>query len=200
VSSSKKRSGRGRHKPAIQVELPLPGPRGDLPAQQPPALPWWQQPPVVIGLAALAALLLLGTVFSQYAAYRDRARAEELQSSLHTRTLRAATRERPLRIEPNPHSWSASPDASIGWPEPPEELEIYIPVAYTNLRNFAITIDKVDHGRVMVLHRLRPDSNNDLRLSINSSALGPGEFRIRLHGYTRLGERQDVGWARLVIN
>lgn len=200
MNSSKKRSGRGRHKPAIQVELPLPGPQGDLPAQEPPVLPWWQQPPVVIGLAALAALLLLGTIFSQYAAHRNRTRAEALQSALHMRTLRAATREQTLRIEPNPHSWSASPDASIRWPEPPEELEIHIPVAYTNLRNFAITIDKVDHGRVMVLHRVRPDSNNDLRLSINSSALGPGEFRIRLDGYTRLGERRDVGWARLVIN
>ncbi len=192
-------SGRKRHRPAIQVELPLPGPQGDVPPLEKPELPWWQQPWFIAALAALLALLLITTIYSQYAAHRDRARAAELDSTVKTLTFRAATRVRTLRIEPNRRSWSPVADAAIRRPEPPEELDLYFPVRYSDYRSFALFMDKVDHGRVMVIHRLRPDSNGDLRLAVNSSALGEGEFRIRLQGYTRLGQREDTGWVRFVI-
>ena len=201
MSGKKKRSIRKRHKPAIQVELPLPGPQGVLPPVEAPTLPWWQRRSAVAGLAALAFVLLLMMVYAEVAAHRAKTHARELDSAVTLLTLRPATRGQTLRIEPNPRSWSASPDSVIGWPEPPELLEIYFPVTYAaGHGSFAIYVDKVDHGRVMVAHRVRPDSNGDLRLSVNSSALGVGEFRIRLQGYTRLGQLKDIGWARLVIN
>ena len=52
----------------------------------------------------------------------------------------------------------------------------------------------------MVIERMTPDSNRDLRLALNSSAFGPGEYRIRLQGYTWRGQRVDVGWVRLVVS
>ena len=64
---------------------------------------------------------------------------------------------------------------------------------------FAVTIDKADQGRMMVLQRVTPDSNGDLRISLNSSAFGPGEYRLRLQGYTWQGRRVDAGWIRLRI-
>jgi hypothetical protein len=53
---------------------------------------------------------------------------------------------------------------------------------------------------VLQLQRLVPDSNRDLRFSINSSALGPGEYRMRLQGYTWRGQLVDAGWIRLVVS
>jgi len=44
-----------------------------------------------------------------------------------------------------------------------------------------------------------PDSNRELRLSLNSSAFGPGEYRIRIEGYTWRGQRAGAGWVRLVM-
>jgi hypothetical protein len=44
-----------------------------------------------------------------------------------------------------------------------------------------------------------PDSNKELLLSLNSSAFGPGEYRMRLQGYTWRGDRVDVGWVRLQV-
>ena len=78
-------------------------------------------------------------------------------------------------------------------------LELYFPIGYADYPSFAVTIDKVDHGRVLTVHRMSPDSNRDLRLSLNSSAFGPGEYRIRLQGYSWQGERVDVGWVRLSV-
>ena len=73
-------------------------------------------------------------------------------------------------------------------------------LSYSEFKTFALTIDKVDAGRVLQLQRLVPDSNRDLRFSINSSALGPGEYRMRLQGYTWRGALVDVGWVRLVVS
>jgi hypothetical protein len=186
-------------KPAEQVELPLPPPPGPpLPAEE-VIPPWWQKPVAVASLAAVAVLLLVLTVVSQLNARRDRALAGELEERVKTLTLRASTAERALRISPNPRSWSAAPDAVIAWPEPPQLLDIYLPVAYSDFTSFALTIDKVDHGRLLTVQRMMPDSNRELRLSLNSSAFGPGEYRIRIEGYNWRGQRAAAGWVRLVV-
>ena len=132
---------------------------------------------------------------AQVSAHRDRALAAALETRVKTLTLRAASSQRALRIAPNPRSWSAEPDATIAWPEPPELLDLYLPVGYAEFPTFAVTIDKVDQGRMMILQRVMPDSNREIRLSLNSSAFGPGEYRIRIEGYTWRGERVDAGWV-----
>ena len=186
-------------KPAVQVELPLPPPPGPpLPVEE-IVLAWWQKPAAVASLAAVALLLLVLGVGSQLNARRDRALAAGLEARVKTLTLRASTAARALRIVPNPRSWSATPDASIRWPEPPLMLDVYLPVAYTKFTSFALTIDKVDQGRMLTIQRMTPDSNHELRLSLNSSAFGPGEYRILLQGYDWRGQRSDTGWVRLVI-
>jgi len=186
-------------KAAVQVELALPPPPGPpLPAEE-IVLAWWQKPVAVASLAALAALLLVLAVASQLHARRDRLHAAALETHVKTLTLRASTAERLLRIAPNPRSWSAEPDAVVSRPEPPQMLDLYLPVAYSDFTSFAVTIDKVDQGRMMMVQRMMPDSNRELRLSLNSSAFGPGEYRIRIEGYTWRGQRADAGWVRLVI-
>ena len=187
-------------KPAVQAELDLPPPLGFAAAEAPELeLGWWQKPATVIALAAAILLLLVVAIVSQVSVHRDRKLAAVLENEVKALTLRASTQDRALRIPPNPRSWSASPDASIRWPEPPELLDVYLPVGYSEFKVFAVTIDKVDAGRVLLVQRMVPDSNRDLRLSLNSSAFGPGEYRIRLQGYTWRGQRVDAGWVRLVV-
>jgi hypothetical protein len=154
---------------------------------------------VVGGLAASAALLAILALWGWLGVREARERAAELTDTLALETLRAPTRVRPLRIEPNPRSFSASPDATIGWPDPPELLELHLPVAQATYTAYEVIVDKVDTGRVLLLNRLAPDSNRELRFSLNSSAFGPGEYRIELRGYTWRGERVEAGWVRLVV-
>lgn len=186
-------------RPAVQADLPLPDPQAPSQQDSQPELPWWQRRAAVATLAALAAAFLVLTIASQLSARRERANAQALAGELKTATLRAPTRDRSLRVRPNPRSWSAAPDATIAWPEPPELIELFMPVGYARYREFAVTIDKADQGRMMVLQRLVPDSNGDLRISLNSSAFGPGEYRLRLQGYTWRGQRVDAGWVRLTV-
>lgn len=195
----KKRQGLAR-KPAVQTELALPPPPGPGTVEFVEIEPeWWQRRSFVVALACALVLLLGLTIAARVVAYRDHARATAAADQVRTLTLRPATRVRAVRITPNPRSWSASPDASLAWPEPPELLDLYLPVAYSDYKAFAITIDKVDVGRVLDLQRVSADSNRELRLALNSSAFGPGEYRIRLQGYTWRGERVDDGWIRLIV-
>jgi membrane protein implicated in regulation of membrane protease activity len=188
----------------VQADLPLPDPGGDdsAPGDGPGGspLPWWQRRAAVIALAAIAAVALLAAVLARVDARRERTAASALHDELRRISLRPASTERRIRIAPNPQSWSASADAQIRVPDPAELLDLYVPVGYASFNTFAITIDKVDHGRLMVVQRLIPDSNRELRIGLNSSALGPGEYRIRVQGYTWRGQRVDVGWIRLVID
>ena len=196
----KRKKPRLLRRPAVQadLELPEPPPSGSLDDLAPELL-WWPRPWAVVALAAIAAVLLLIAILAQVRASRDRELAAELEGRVKVLTLRAATQERVLRVAPNPRSWSATPDATIRWPEPPELLDLHLPVAYSEFKVFAVTIDKVDAGRVMLVHRMLPDSNRELRLTFNSTAFQPGEYRIRLQGYPWRGQRVDAGWVRLVV-
>lgn len=201
-------SGRGKtgkrkgllRKPAVQVELDLPPPPGTAGVEfleMEPA--WWQRRSFVIALACSALLLVALTVAARIASHRDRSAAVALEDQVRTLTMRPATRVLAVRVTPNPRSWSGTPDATLDWPEPPELLDLYLPVAYSDFKVFAVTLDKVDTGRVLDLQRVSADSNRELRLTLNSSAFGPGEYRIRLQGYTWKGQRIDAGWVRLVV-
>ena len=195
-----------------QAELELPPPlenatvddedrdNDDFEYADPPELAWWQSRPVVAGLAAACAALLVATGVSMLNASHEREAARVAAAREQVLTLRAINSVRALRIAPNPRSWSAVPDASIAWPEPPQLIELHLPVGYSEFLTFAVTIDKVDHGRVLVVERMAPDSNKELQLSLNSSAFGPGEYRLRLQGHTWRGERVDAGWVRLQVN
>ena len=199
-----KKAGKARRRPAVQVELPLPGPMGapvdHSPQDDPsPELRPWQQPVAVATIALLGAIGLALGVAGQITAYRDREKAVRLEQQARLLTLRAPSQERALRVNPNPRSWSASPDATVRWPDPPELLELYSPVGYTDYPSFAVTIDKVDQGRVLNLYRVMRDSNRELRFALNTSAFGPGEYRMKLQGYNWRGDRTDAGWIRLVV-
>jgi hypothetical protein len=200
VTDAKKTRKGPLRKPAVQAELALPPPPGPGTVEFVELEPeWWQHRSFVVILATALLLLLALTIAARVASHRDRELAAAAAERVKTLTLRPASQVRAVRITPNPRSWSASPDATLAWPEPPELLDLYLPVAYSDFKVFAITLDKVDVGRVLDLQRVSTDSNRELRLTLNSSAFGPGEYRIRLQGYTWRGERVDAGWVRLVV-
>ena len=195
-------SSRWRRAP-IQEDLPLPEPEGGIvgaPVDGVIELRWWQRRLFVLALTIVATALLIVTSAALVRASRERRTADELRDQVQQLTVRPTSTERRIRIVPNPRSWSAAADATLRFPDPPELLELYLPVGYAPYGVFGVTIEKVDHGRLLVLQRVVPDSNRDLRVALNSSAFGPGEYRIRLQGYTWRGVRQDAGWVRLVID
>ncbi len=62
-----------------------------------------------------------------------------------------------------------------------------------------IRIEKVDEGLVMQLRRVARDSNRELRLALNSSAFGPGDYLLKIDGYNWRGQTEAVGWVRISL-
>jgi hypothetical protein len=86
---------------------------------------------------------------------------------------------------------------ALGWLNPPQMLDLFIDVSEGKYQQFMLTIDSVENGRVMQIRRIARDSNRELRLALNSSALGPGDYLIHVEGYTWRGQPEEVGWILL---
>ena len=86
---------------------------------------------------------------------------------------------------------------ALGWMQPPQLMELIVDATQEPYNQFQITIDKVDGGRVMQIRRIARDSNKEVHVALNSSAFGPGDYVLRIEGYTWKGQLQPVGWARL---
>lgn len=86
---------------------------------------------------------------------------------------------------------------AAGFTQPPQLLELHINPGQAKYNIYQITIDKDDGTRVMQIRRIARDSNRELRVALNSSAFGPGEYLMRFDGYTWRGQTEQVGWVRL---
>lgn len=114
-------------------------------------------------------------------------RATQMQAPASVQTYRV----QPVRAEPG------QPTLQLGWLAPPQLLELHVDVSEGKFTQFQITIDKVDEGRLIQVRRLTRDSNRELRLGLNSSAFGPGEYLLRIDAYNWRGQTQEYGWIRL---
>ncbi|HEX7113945.1 MAG TPA: hypothetical protein VF193_02335 [Steroidobacter sp.] len=147
-----------------------------------------------LGLALVGALAGLATYAAkartaaeQLATLREEWRSTQMQPPGRVQRYRV----QPVRAQPS------QPTLSIGWPMPPELVDLHIDMSEGKFTQFMLTIDKVDGGRIMQIRRIARDSNREVRLGLNSSAFGPGEYLIKIDGYTWRGQTQEVGWVRL---
>lgn len=150
-------------------------------------------------LIALAVALLAALAGTVTYAMRASALSEQLQAlERQTQERRmqapgrvATVRTQPVRLQPE------EPTLHLGWLTPPQLLELHVDVSESKSNQFQITIDKVNEGRLLQIRRVARDSNRELRLALNSSAFGPGEYLLRLDGYNWRGQTQEYGWIRL---
>jgi hypothetical protein len=147
----------------------------------------------------LSILLLLALGGIVMYAMRASDLAKQLKNTQHTQAIlqmQAPASIKTYRVAPV-GAKPAQPTLTLGWLNPPQLLDLYIDVSEGKYQQFQLTIDSVENGRVMQLRRIARDSNRELRLSLNSSAFGPGDYLIKIDGYTWRGQTQDVGWIML---
>jgi hypothetical protein len=152
---------------------------------------------VIIGGLALALVVAVagliiyalraGALSKQIQAMQSEAQATQAQAPASVETYHV----RPVRQRPE------QAVIAPGWSVPPRLLDLYIEVADRRHTEFQITVDSLDDGRLLQVRRITRDSNRELRLALNSSAFGPGEYMLKIDGYTWQGQAEEVGWVRL---
>lgn len=152
--------------------------------------------PIVFGLV-FALLAAIGAVI----AYGVHANALERQLRDVKRDAQSTQMQAPGSVQTYRLQLSrtkpAAPTIAIGWPNPPQLMDILVDVTEGRYSTFQITIDKVDGGRVMQIRRIARDSNKELRFALNSSAFGPGDYLLKFDGYTWRGQPEEIGWVML---
>ena len=139
---------------------------------------------LIAAVAGVVAYAMQANALSEKIRTMQRAaRAEQMQAPASVQTYRL----KPVRGKPEQAT------LNLGWMAPPQLLDLYVDVSAGKYTQFMITIDKVDGGRVMQLRRVARDSNSELRLALNSSAFGPGDYLLKFDGYTWRGQTEAVG-------
>src|SRR6516225_4822393 len=162
--------------------------------------PAWQKPAVTLALAV--AVVVLGIALAGVAASNSSKshRMAELQKQNSERALDPATSTREIRLLPSRSGASNSPAITIGGGAGGAQLaDLKIDESRSPYHTFRITIDRIDQGRVAVLNNMDKDSNGHLRIALNSSALGPGNYQLTLEGLDWRGQPQPDSWVTIGI-
>jgi hypothetical protein len=165
---------------------------------QPAPKKFWEMPQLVIGLGAAVLLLavMLAVIGSGSA---DKSRTvTRLKSLIAEQPLEPASTTRTIRLMPSRTGTSNTPAITIGGGAA-QLADLHIDMSRSPYRAFRVTIDRVDQGRVAILHNVMKDSNGQLHLAINSSALGPGIYEFTLDGLTWRGDPEPDAWIAIAI-
>lgn len=160
--------------------------------------PFWAKPQLALGLAAAVVILgvSLGIVAGSNSAKSQKIAKLERQAS--ERPLDPATSTRSVRLVPSHEGASNTPAIVIGG-GPAELVDLKIDESRSAYKTFRITIDRIDQGRVAVLHNLVKDSNGHLRVALNSTALGPGNYQLTIEGVSWRGDPEPDSWITIGI-
>jgi hypothetical protein len=158
---------------------------------------WWEQLPALIGAATIAVCALIATaMLSTRLSARD-ATIIRLQQRVAEQPLDPATSTRTVRLIPSRTAPSRHNTLVLGGSAEMNDLKI--DMSWSKFTAFRLTIDRMDQGRVEVLHNMLRDSNGDVRIALNSTALGPGSYQLALEGMTLHGEAVAQAWITVGI-
>jgi hypothetical protein len=158
--------------------------------------PWWERLPVLLGVLGLALILGVACVLmaSRLAALErtlasltQRALLQPLDPAQSTRAITVL----PSRTGPVAHSMITIGGAGA------QMAVLAIDMSWSAFNAYRIIIDRVDQGRVGVLHDIQRDSSGNVRIELNSSALGPGDYQFSIEGLTWRGEPVPQAWANI---
>lgn len=150
----------------------------------------------LLGAGLLAAIG--GAGFYAYHANELEARVQDLQQEARVTQMQAPGSAQTLLVEPV-RTKPVNPTVDIGWANPPRWLDLRINMSEGKINQFQLTIDRADGTRVMQIRRMNRDSNRELRLALNTSAFGPGNYLMRIDAYNWRGQTQEVGWLMLGV-
>jgi hypothetical protein len=161
--------------------------------------PLWQKPQVTLALAAAVVVLAMALAAVAGGNASKSHRIAELQRQATERALDPATSTREIRLLPSRSGASNSPAITIGIPGGAQLADLKIDESRSAYHIFRVTVDRIDQGRVAVINNLAKDSNGHLRIALNTSALGPGNYQLTLEGLDWRGDPQPDSWITIGI-
>lgn len=156
-------------------------------------VPPYQKPAVMAGLAALAGTMMIAALMLLLAGNEKSTRIAVLEDEIQRQPLLPALSTHTLMLHPSRSGPPGNSMVTIGGGGP-EMADMKVDLSWSKFGAFRIIIDRVDQGRVAVLNHMQKDSNGHLRLAMNSSALGPGDYQVAIEGLDWRGDPAPEAW------
>jgi hypothetical protein len=157
--------------------------------------PLWLRTGFVIGLGGLAAVLLVVTLMLGSAIREKNGRIDAQQLELQQQPLQPIQGAHAVTIEPSRQGPPGSSAAIIGGGRV-ELAELKLDMSWSRYSTFHVTIDRINQGRLAEFGNMARDSNGDVRLALNSSVLGPGDYAVTIEGLDKWGKPVSQAWTR----
>ena len=163
------------------------------------AKPKWQRPEVTIGLAAAVVVLGLTLLMIGGNNAGKSRQIVDLKKQMLEQALDPATSTREIRVLPSRSGASNTPAITVGGGSAAQLADLKIDESRSPFHAFRVTIDRIDQGRVAIITNIAKDSNGNLRLAFNSSALGPGAYQFTIEGITWRGDTEPDSWVTIGV-
>jgi hypothetical protein len=164
-----------------------------------PRMPWWKMPQVLALACAVAIAALVGCAILAGKLTLVTGRLEDVHKQLGQGSLAPPTAIRNLRVQPDRAAGIGSAtlrvDHSLA-----QLIDVAIDMAYSPEKRFRVTIDKRDQARALVLGALSKDSNGEMHIAFNSTALSAGQYDVSIQALPMLGAPTDAGWLVLDVH
>jgi hypothetical protein len=161
-------------------------------------VPVYQKPAVIATLAALAGTFMIAALMLLFAGNEKNTRIGVLEDEIKSQPLLPAQSTRTLLLHPSRTGPPAAAMATTG-STGTEMADMKVDLAWSKYSLFRVTIDRVDQGRVAVLNHMQKDSNGHLRIGLNSSALGPGQYQVTVEGLDWRGDPTPEAWFSFAV-
>jgi hypothetical protein len=161
--------------------------------------PKWQRPEVTIGLGAAVVVLGLTLLMIGGNNAGKSRQIADLKKQMLEQPLDPATSTREIRVLPSRSGASNTPAITVGGGAAAQLADLKIDESRSPFRSFRVTIDRIDQGRVAIITNIAKDSNGNLRLAFNSSALGPGAYQFTIEGITWRGDTEPDSWVTIGV-
>jgi hypothetical protein len=153
-----------------------------------------QQPKVLAGIAGLVLMLLVALVWVVWRWGIAEDRFEMMEKKAAEGFLQAPSSTRTVRVDPRTGQLVSVNSSGF-----PQRIDLFIAARSDRFERFRVSLVRDDGTLVLHADRMVRDSNNDLRLSLNTSILPDGKYLIRVEGYTRGGEMERYAEARMQV-
>jgi hypothetical protein len=169
------------------------------------ALPWaekprrfYERPASFFGAAAAAVVAIVVAVSMSLRTTEAERQVAVLEKKVGERPLLPVTETRTMLVEPSRTGPSqravATFDSGSG-----ELADFKIDVSWSRYSMYRVSIDRTDQGKVAIIGNVQRDSNGQLRVALNSSALGPGDYQMSLEGVDWKGGTQPQAWVTFSV-
>ncbi len=160
---------------------------------------FWQKLEIVLGLLAATVVLAIALAIAASGSAQKTRRIAALQQEATERALDPATSTRDIHLLPSRDGASNSPAIIIGGGSDAELADFRIDESRSPYRMFRITIDRINQGRVGVIDHIAKDSDGNIRIALNSTALGPGDYQLTIEGLNWQGQPLADSWVTIGV-